>query len=109
MPGESFLEAARRELWEETGITDADIGPVVIEREKLMHFDGTPVFFREQYFVAQTQVTEITLDHQEEMERADYLAHRWWTVDELEATDEVVYPPGLPRHVRVLNEGIRLE
>lgn len=43
MPGESFAAAATRELWEETGITNAVFGPVVIEREKLMPFDGAPV------------------------------------------------------------------
>src|SRR5258705_287672 len=31
-PGESPEEAARRELFEETGIEDAEIGPVVLER-----------------------------------------------------------------------------
>ena len=36
-PGETALEAARRELWEETGATDADIQPVCAYA---VHWDG---------------------------------------------------------------------
>lgn len=36
MPGESCAEAATRELWEETGISDVVLGPVAYEREKLI-------------------------------------------------------------------------
>lgn len=105
LPGESFADAAKRELWEETGLTDAVFGAVVIEREKLMHIDGAPVYFREQYFVAHTLVTEISLDHQEEMERADYREHRWWTATDLQSTDEVVFPLELCDHVRAVLDG----
>ncbi len=105
MPGETFAEAAKRELWEETGITDAVFGPVVIEREKLIHFDGQPINLREQYFVAHAQVTEISLDYQEEMERADYREHRWWSVADLQSTDEVIFPLELCDHVRAILDG----
>lgn len=92
MPGESFAAAAKRELWEETGVTDASFGPVVIERENLMLFDGAPVDFREQYFVGYSPVTEICLVNQEEMERSDYREHRWWSLVDLRTTAEVVFP-----------------
>ena len=105
MPGETFAEAAKRELWEETGITDAVFGPVVIGREKLIHFDSQPIYLREQYFVAHAQVTEISLDYQEEMERADYREHRWWSVADLQSTDEVVFPLELCDHVRAILDG----
>jgi 8-oxo-dGTP pyrophosphatase MutT (NUDIX family) len=104
MPDETFADAAKRELWEETGIGDAVFGAVAIEREKLIHFDGTPIYMREQYFVAHTEVTEICLDYQEEMERADYREHRWWTVADLELTDEVVFPSGFAELVRGILE-----
>jgi 8-oxo-dGTP pyrophosphatase MutT (NUDIX family) len=102
MPDESFADAAKRELWEETGITDAVFGPVVIEREKVVHFDGMPILGRERYFLAHTSVTEISLDNQEDLERADYRAHRWWTIAELEATDEVIFPEGFAERVKAL-------
>lgn len=105
MPGERFADAAKRELWEETGITEAVFGPVVIEREKLMHIDGVPIYFREQYFVAHTLVTEICLGNQEEMERSDYRAHRWWSLAELQTTAEVIFPQELAERVRAILDG----
>ena len=105
LPGESFADAAKRELWEETGITDAVFGSVVIEREKLMHIDGASVYFREQYLVAHTLVTEISLDHQEEMERSEYRADRWWSLAELQTTAEVVFPQELAERVRATLAG----
>ncbi len=105
MPEETFAEAAKRELWEETGITDATFGPVVFEREKLVHLDGVPILGRERYFLAHTTVTEISLDNQEDLERADYREHRWWTLPELEATDEVIFPEGFAGRIKSMLDG----
>ena len=99
-PGETFKDAAIRELWEETGINDVVLRPVVIEREKLILVRDEPIFGREQYFVAWTGVTDVLLDNQEDAERADYRDHRWWTVDELISTDQTVYPEGFAERVR---------
>lgn len=45
-PGETHEEAARRELWEETGITNVDLGPCLFTREKTMAFPDAVVHFR---------------------------------------------------------------
>ena len=105
MPDESFADAAQRELWEETGIADAVFGPVVFERKKLVHVDGVPILGRERYFLAHTTVTEISLDNQEDLELADYRAHCWWTLAELESTDEVIFPEGFAERVRAVLGG----
>jgi 8-oxo-dGTP pyrophosphatase MutT (NUDIX family) len=102
MPDESFADAAKRELWEETGITDAAFGPVVFERDKLVHIDGVGILGQERYFLAHTTVTEISLNNQEALERADYRDHRWWTLVELDATDEVIFPEGIAARIRAI-------
>ena len=80
-------------------------GPVVFEREKVAHIDGVPILGRERYYLAHTTVTEITLDNQEDLERADYLEHRWWSLAELEATDEVIFPEGFAERINALLGG----
>jgi len=98
-PGESFADAALRELWEETGISDVVLGPVAIERELILG-QGDPFLCREQIFVARTTVTDVSLDNQDEGERAGYNGYRRWTVDELLTTNELVYPEELAERVR---------
>ena len=50
--GESREDAARRELWEECGINDAEIGPMVAMREALGTIADRPTLAQERYFVS---------------------------------------------------------
>jgi 8-oxo-dGTP pyrophosphatase MutT (NUDIX family) len=91
---ETPLEAARRELREETGLTDVAIGREVLHREKLALISGEEVLFREVYLLGRTRVTDVSWAGSEE-EALDVLREaRWWTLAELRATDETVFPEG---------------
>ncbi|MGI8553989.1 MAG: NUDIX domain-containing protein, partial [Dehalococcoidia bacterium] len=48
--GETYEQAAERELWEETGITAAP-GPCVWRRSIIGSLNGLPHEFRERYYV----------------------------------------------------------
>jgi len=94
--GETFAEAAMRELREETGIRAAQIAGPVGRREVLLQLpDGEWVLAVEQYFVARTGTEFISRDGWTAQEREVMADHRWWGLDELRSTTETVYPEGL--------------
>lgn len=51
--------------------------------------------FRDDFFQYRVVAHEVDTSRMERLERESFGGHRWWTVDELAATDEEVYPLGL--------------
>ncbi len=103
---ETIAEAARRELREEAGLTSVALGRVVFEREKAMVVGGESVLFQETYLIGRTHVTAISWDGIEEAEREVFREHRWWTLAELRATTDTVFPDGLANLVAELTGAI---
>jgi 8-oxo-dGTP pyrophosphatase MutT (NUDIX family) len=101
-PGESSETAARREVLEETGIVLGDLGPVVLRRVVEFEFEGTRFRQDEVFYLVRVQSTELTLDLSgwNEIERRSLTEVRWWTLAELAATADLIFPEGLPDLLR---------
>jgi 8-oxo-dGTP pyrophosphatase MutT (NUDIX family) len=106
-PGESPEQAARRELYEETGIENASIGPVVLERRGVHFRFGGRDFEQDEWHVFGRVPDGGTIaGGSDDLEADAVAAHRWWTLADLATTAEIVYPPDLAVTVgRLLHEG----
>jgi TDG/mug DNA glycosylase family protein len=97
-PGESDEVALRRELREEIGLHEFEIGPLLWEYERTFSFRRTLYSQRNRVHVVRVDAHEPqpTIDLAEE----GLVAFRWWTLDELERTEERV--PDLAPYLRTL-------
>ncbi len=101
-PGESLEEAARRELAEETGLVVDHLGPAVWVRTARFRFMGRSYRQDETFFLARVDGHVVDGTGRTELERDAVLDHRWWSLDELRATGETVYPSTMAAELALL-------
>ena len=100
--GETPLEAARRELREELGLTGEVMGPVYTEATQFEHLgemrDNVDFVFTSRCEAEGPTLQGVTADEIELMKEI-----RWWTADEIEAATaagERIFPVDLAARMR---------
>lgn len=93
--GEDHTTATLRELREELGIDEktVELGAQLAERSKDHLVAGRKVRQMEKYFL--TRISAADVDPARASQPDNIRGHRWWTLTELRATAETIYPLGL--------------
>lgn len=106
--GETVLQAAIRELREETGmvVEPAALGAVVAELPGWWDWDDGVRFhsYVDHFFALTVDRFELDTTGWTESERHDVLDIRWWSVSEIDAEQPFLGPPGLKSVLESLSQ-----
>lgn len=96
--GETFEQAACRELYEELGVVRQNVGNHVATRNfEMMLPSAEVVNSDERLFIVFIKNEEVNTANWSEHEKLVISKSRWWTFDELSQTEEIIYPKNVPK------------
>jgi ADP-ribose pyrophosphatase YjhB (NUDIX family) len=100
--GETEVEAAAREVWEELGLELTVTGPVYCDSNQFFHQgemrDNVDFLFRAECGREEPRLIGFTTDEKEIMKEV-----RWWSEAEIEASEERIFPVNLAERMRELS------
>lgn len=90
---ETHEQAARRELFEETGQRADGLGPWIWSREHVFEWEGRRLRALERIYLLRCERFEIDLANAQELELRYLLDWRWWSRDEIAAAQGELFVP----------------
>jgi len=104
-PGESFEETVRREIAEETGIVEVDVGDLLMEIDHAFTFAGEHYNCRERYFVCRMVGIDLRPTLLDPVEESGIVGVEWWTLEDLATQPpERLEPPQVLDMIRSLRQ-----
>ena len=94
--GESYVQAARRELREETGIEIEKLGPPVWKCSNLWNWRGKTYRSLHRFYLLWLRDTpKVDIGRLTGFEAEITTGYRWWSIDEIKKSSERFSPPGM--------------
>ena len=90
--GESHIEAALRELWEEVGLEARELGTCVWLRDHVFTWNGRLLRQRERFYLVRVERHEVDRRHNLAEEKEVMEEARWWSLSEISASSETFSP-----------------
>ena len=94
--GEDYEEAARREIFEETGIAELVNLTTFGSRRSSFIFNKVPTIFEEIWFYATVPTQDIDVTGFTEFEKSNVIESKWWTLEEMLKGVGRLVPTNLP-------------
>jgi len=94
-PDEDAAAAALREVWEETGLRDVQLDGEVWHRRHRFTWRSAEHHQFERWFLARVHAFNPVPQALTEVEQEEIAEYRWWSLSDLEATNDVLNPRAL--------------
>ena len=104
--GETETEAAIREVWEETGyrLDPVDLLGPVAHRHVVHGYSDRVIEQDEAFYLARVPDFDVDTSAHTADERLTFQQFRWWSTEELRATDDWVWPHELVELLHLIDE-----
>ena len=101
--GESFVDALKREVYEELGVQLTKECPEVYYRNPIYTLkNGEKVQSVEKFFLVVLEEKSFSFEHWTESEKKRMRAGKWWSVDEIEKSEDEFFSKDIVRMLKEL-------